>query len=86
MRLWTYVLSSGSVTISQSDGVTALTVQANASSSCNIDGNLTFKGLNPSAVLLENGESWTITSQSNTPLDGVTITWLSGTIDLLIAF
>jgi hypothetical protein len=84
MRYWTQVLSAGSITINETDGVTALTIQANSSSSCQISGNLSFKGLNSQSVILENGESWTTTSPTNTPIDGLTITWVSGTIDLLI--
>lgn len=86
MRYWTQTLSAGSITINATDGVTALTIQANSSSSCQILGNLTFKGLSSNNVILENGESWTSTSAANSPIDGLTITWVSGTIDLLIEF
>lgn len=85
-RLHTQVLSSGSVTIEYQDGVTSFTVQANASSSCTILGNLSFKGVPSAGVILENGESYTQQSPTNTPIDGITITWVSGTIDLLISF
>jgi hypothetical protein len=86
MRYWTQVLSSGSITINAGDGVTALTIQANSNSACEILGNLSFKGLNSQDVILENGESWTTTSSANSPVDGLTITWVSGTIDVLIEF
>lgn len=85
MRLFTYVLNSGSIQINNSDGVTAFTVQANSSSACNITGNISFKGLNSSSVTLESGESYTQTSNPNSPLDGITITWVSGTVDILIS-
>jgi len=86
MRLFTKELNSGSITINQTDGVTAFTVQANSSSSCNITGNISFQGMSSGNLLLENGESFTQTSTPNSPIDGVTITWVSGTIDLLITF
>jgi hypothetical protein len=85
-RLFTKVLNSGSVKIDYPDGVTSFTIQANSSSACTITGNITFKGMTSGAVILENGESYTQQSATNTPIDGVTITWVSGTIDLLISF
>jgi uncharacterized membrane protein len=85
MRLFTYVLTTGSIEISNTDGVTAFTVQANSSSACTIEGNIPFKGLSSTAVTLENGESYTQTTTPNSTLDGITITWVSGTIDILIS-
>ncbi len=86
MRLFTYELSSGSLNIVSSDGVTQISVQANPSSSGTIEGNFPFKELSSSAITLEGGESFTIQTPTNSPLDGVTITHLSGTIDILIGF
>jgi len=85
MRLFTYTLSSGSLQINATDGVLALTVQANSSSACQFLGNIPFKGLNPNTILIENGDSFTQTTTANSPLDGITITWVSGTIDILIS-
>ena len=85
MRLFTNVLSSGTLKIEASDGVTAFTIQANSSSACTIEGNIPFKGVNSTPVTLESGESFTQTSPTNSPLDGITITWISGTIDILIS-
>ena len=86
MRLFTYTLSSGSINIVDTDGVTQISVSANASSSATITGNFPFKGLTANAVTLEAGEAVTITTPTNSPLDGVTITQVSGTIDVLIGF
>jgi hypothetical protein len=83
-RLHTRVLSSGTITINYQDGVTSITLQANASSSCTITGNLPFQGVNSSQIVLENGESYTQQTPTNTPLDGITIAWVSGTIDVTI--
>lgn len=85
MRLFTYVLTSGSIDIDATDGVTAFTIQANTGSSCTIGGNISFKGISSSNVLLENGETFTQTTTPNSPLDGIRITWVSGTIDILIS-
>lgn len=85
MRLFTNVLSSGSLKIEANDGVTAFTIQANSSSACTIEGNISFKGINSTPVTLESGESFTQTATPNSPLDGITITWISGTIDILIS-
>ncbi len=86
MRLFTYELSSGSLSISSIDGVTQISVQANPSSSGTIEGNFSFQGIPSNAITLEGGESFTIQTPTNSPLDGVTITHVSGTIDILIGF
>jgi hypothetical protein len=48
-------------------------------------GNLPFKGLPPSAVSLGAGQGINISALSPaSPLDGITITWTSGTVDIII--
>lgn len=85
MRVFTFTLSSGSISITSSDGVNQLSVEANASSECTIEGNFPFQGLTSGPITLEGGQSITlITNNPSNPLDGVTITWVSGTIDVLI--
>lgn len=86
MRLFTYELNTGSISFASGDGVTQLSIQANDSSSCEILGNFPFQGMSSTAIVLSNGESVTITAPTNSPLDGVTITWVSGTVDILIGF
>lgn len=86
MRLFTYTLSSGSINILSTDGVTQISLQANSSSSATISGNIPFKNLSPNAITLSDGQTLTITTPTNSPLDGVTIAWVSGTIDILIGF
>lgn len=86
MRIFTYELSSGSLSIDFYDGVTQISIQANPSSSATIQGNFSFKGLNSNAIELSQGESITLQTPTNSPLDGVTITHVSGTIDILIGF
>jgi len=80
---------SGATTlaISSSDSVNLISIQANDSSSCTILGNIPFKGLSPNAITLSNGEGITLAAQnSQFPLDGITIVWVGGTIDLLVGF
>lgn len=86
MRLFTYELSSGSLSIASGDGVTQMSIQANPSSSCTIKGNFSFKGNTSTPIVLSNGESITVQTATNSPLDGVTIEWVSGTVDVLIGF
>ena len=86
MRLFTYELTSGSLSIDFYDGVTQISIQANPSSSANIQGNFTFKGLPSNAIELSAGESITIQTPTNSPVDGFTITHVSGSIDILIGF
>jgi len=87
MRVHTQTMSSGVITISYTDEVTQLSIQANSSSSVSVSGNYTFQGMASNAVTLSNGEGLTLTAPSlNSTLDGLTITWLSGTVDIVIAF
>ena len=88
MGLFTYTLSSGSLTISQSDYAMFVSVQCDSSTGgCNVIGNLPFKGLASTSVALGAGQGVTISAMSPTaPLDGITITWVSGTVDVIIGF
>lgn len=87
MKFHTRTLSAGSLSINAIDGVMSLSVQANDTSSANILGNFPFQQVNSTAITIENGEAVTITAPSpSSPLDGITITWLSGTVDVLLGF
>ena len=85
MRIFTYTLTSGSISINTNDGVTQLSIEANASSECTIEGNFPFQTFTSSPIVLEGGQSVTLMAMSPaSPIDGVTITHVSGTIDILI--
>ena len=86
MRLFTYTLSSGSISISTNDGVTQISIEANASSQCTIQGNYPFQSFASGPIVLEAGQSVTLMAPPNSPLDGVVITHVSGTVDILIGF
>lgn len=85
MRIFTYTLTSGSISINTADGVTQISIEANASSECTIEGNFPFQSFTSSPITLEAGQSVTLmASTPASPIDGVTITHVSGTIDILI--
>jgi hypothetical protein len=87
MTFWTYTLSSGSLTINASDYAYFVSIQSNSSSSCNVLGGIPFKGINPTAVNISAGEGLNLSALStSSPLSGVTITWVSGTIDIVVGF
>jgi hypothetical protein len=91
MRFFTYKLTSSTppiIQISQTDGVMFLSVQSGASTgSCTVLGNLPFKGLAPQTVDISASQGINLSAISPaSPLDGITITWGSGVVDVLIGF
>ena len=88
MRFWTYTLTSGSLQISQTDYAMFLSIQCDSTTgSCSILGNIPFKGLSPNAVTLTAGQGVNLSTLSPTsPLDGITITWIAGSVDILVGF
>jgi hypothetical protein len=84
MRLFTKTLSSGSLTINGTDGVTMITIQSSTNGSATITGNIPFKGLSSTSITIASGQSFTVTTPTNSPLDGVTIAWVSGSVDIVI--
>lgn len=86
MRIYTKTLSSGTLSVATADGVTQISIQANNSSSATIIGNFPFQGVAATNITLNDGQSITLVTAPNSPLDGMTVTWVSGTIDILIGF
>ena len=88
MRFWTQTLSSGSLVISITDGAMFLSVKADSTlGSCTVTGNIPFKGVNANPVTLTSGDGMNISALSpQSTIDGITITWLSGTVDVFIGF
>ena len=80
------ITTSYTETLTAADGVAAISVQAaTAGGSVTVLGNLPFSGSAPSAITLSDGEGITLTSPNfATPISGLTITWVSGTVNLLI--
>lgn len=88
MRFWTYSLTSGSLVINAVDGASFVSVQNDASTgSCSVLGNIPFKGINPNAVTLTAGVGVNFSASSpQSPLDGITITWIAGVVDIVVGF
>jgi hypothetical protein len=87
MNFFTSTLTSGSVTIATTNGVSQLTVAPRTGSSCEILGNMTFQGNQSTAIPIAEGETFVISASSpSSPIDGFTITWVSGGIDIMMGF
>jgi len=85
MTFYTTTLSSGSLEILTADGAQMISIEPNSGSSCTVLGSLPFKGLSPSAITLDANQVLTISSNTPTsPLNGITITHVSGTIDIIV--
>ena len=87
MTIYTTTLTSGSLTLNQSDGVTQISVQADSTSgSFSILGTGTFQGNSSTSVVLSAGQGWEATASSpQSPIQGITITWLSGSVKVNMA-
>jgi hypothetical protein len=88
MNFFTYTLTSGSLSIASSDGAMFVSIQCDSSTgSCSVVGSIPFKGLPPNAVTLTAGQGVNISAMSPaSPLDGITITWIAGSVDVLVGF
>lgn len=86
MQFYTTTLNNGDVlTIDRADGAQQVSIEANTTSSATFLGNLPFKGQSPTAVVIDAKQILTVTSNTPTsPLDGITITCTSGTVDIII--
>lgn len=87
MKFFTTTLTSGTFLVAAAQGASLLSIQPQDSSSCTILGGIAFNGLQPSAISLSNNNALTLTSASpNSPLDGITITWIAGTVDIIVGY
>jgi hypothetical protein len=88
MTFWTYTLSSGSLTIDASDYAYFVSLQADSTSgACTVLGGIKFKGISPSIVNITAGQGLNLSALStSSPLSGITITWVAGTIDIVVGF
>ena len=88
MKIYTTTLSAGQddFSINEGDGVLQLSIQANSDSVCKITGGIEFQGNSASEIFLSNGQSLTLTANTSSPLWGVDITCISGTVNIVIAF
>lgn len=87
MQIFTTTLTTGTLEIERADGAMFLSVQTSADASCNIIGNIAFKGVQPNSVLMNGGQIVNYTASSpQSPLDGIVITHIFGNIDIIIGF
>ena len=87
MRWFTYTMTSGSMTINYPLGVQYISIQADEATngSFSVLGNIPFNGLQPNAVTLLTGYGTNFIAETpNSPIDGLTITWVSGNVDIII--
>lgn len=85
MVFYTTTLSSGSLEINSADGAMMVSIEPNSGSSCTVLGSLPFKGLTPNAITLDANQVLTLSAQSPTsPLSGLVITHVSGTVDIVV--
>jgi hypothetical protein len=88
MTFFTYTLTSGSLELNSSDGASFISIQTDpANGVCNVLGGIPFKGMQPNAVPLSLGQGLNFSASSpSSPLNAITITWVAGTIDVIIGF
>ena len=88
MTFFTYTLSSGSLVIDANDYAFFVSIQTDpASGNVTVLGGIPFKGIPSSAVTLSLGQGVNFAASSPaSPLSGITITWVAGTIDIIIGF
>jgi hypothetical protein len=85
MVCFTKNLTSGTITINKNQGASFVSVQPNSSGSCTVIGSVGFGGMNSDAITLSAGEVWSFGSQNTqNPIDGITITWVSGSVKVCI--
>lgn len=87
MKFFTTSLTSGTFLVSADQGASLLSIQPKDASSCTILGGIPFNGVQPSIITLSNSNALTLTSASpNSPLDGITIEWTGGTVDIIVGY
>jgi hypothetical protein len=87
MKFFTTSLTSGTFVVTAAQGASLISVQPQDTSSCTIIGGIAYNGVASSAITRSDNNAITLTSASAfSPLDGITVTWISGTIDILVGF
>lgn len=87
MQIYTTTLTSGTLVLNKIDGAISIHIMSQNSSESFFTGNIPFKGLSPIPVTLINGEIFNFSASSPaSALDGITITWVSGSIDIVVGF
>ena len=87
MQIYTTTLSSGSLVLSRADGGQVISIQCKTGGEALFTGSLPIKGEQPTPITLTAGQVFNYSaSSSSSPLDGITITWVAGDIDIVVGF
>lgn len=81
-KIWTKNLTSGSLEITKEMGLTLVSIMLLSGGSGTISGSATVGGQNSDAAALVENVPITFSSSGNYPLEGITITNSSGTIQI----
>lgn len=89
MRFYTTsITSSGqNITLLPSDNVQYVSILCSSSSSCTVTGDLNFRSTTASSsITLTDNQGINLSSPPTSSVFGVTIAWVSGTIDVIMGF
>jgi len=93
MKFFTQELAAGGLTsmvLSAADGALQISIQPQANSGCTITGGIDFNMggtiLTPQAIPLVNNNTLVLSASPSSPIDGLTITWVSGIVCVIIGF
>lgn len=85
MKFYTKALTSGTFTISAAQNVLSLSIKTSSSGSCSFAGDGTFNEQASETQTFGANDGITLgTDNPMSPLDGITITWISGTVNIII--
>lgn len=87
MQIYTTTLTSGVLTLSRTDGAQVISIQCKTGGEALFTGNLPFQGVTPTPITLTAGQVFNYAASSPaSPLDGITITWVAGDVDIVVGF
>ncbi len=88
MKTFTFSLNSaGSMVFNKADGALIVSVLPAQGGSYTALGGIPFKGLDSQPITLANGQGTVIAASSPaSPIDGWTITWVSGVVNIIVGF
>jgi hypothetical protein len=87
MQIYTTTLTSGVLALNREDGAIVISIQSKTGGEALFTGNLPFKGVTPTPITLTAGQVFNYSAASpSSPLDGITITWVAGDIDIVVGF
>jgi hypothetical protein len=87
MQIYTTTLTSASLVLSRADGAQVISIQCKTGGEALFTGSLPFLGVQPTPITLTAGQVFNYSASSpSSPLDGITITWVAGDIDIVVGF